>query len=93
MPNENEQVAARYAPGEPLDDLRAVAAREGGTVYEVPFGRSRILIAVWEDYSDSGSYSIRSEVVPAGHWLAHSGSFLYESSDGNWREFYDEVTE
>jgi hypothetical protein len=90
MPVEHtDQVAARYTPGEPLDDLETVATMIGGTVYEVPYRRSKVLVAVWDD--DEGQP--RSQVVRPGFWLAYSTGhgFLYDSSDADWRQFYDEV--
>lgn len=90
----DDQYAAPYQPGQPLDDLRAVAAMADGEVAEVTFPSGRtVLLACWMDVPDHYPAELRSEVVEAGNWLAYSAGsdHLYETDQGDLRHFYDPV--
>jgi hypothetical protein len=93
-----DQFAARYEPAQPLDDLRAVARMAGGEaeVTEVTFpSGKRVLLAWFMRYDDHHPAKPDYATVEAGNYLAFSpGTYsLYESDDGDWRQFYDLVTD
>jgi len=93
-----DNFAARYEVGKPLDDLRAVARMAGdeAEVTEVVFpSGKRVLLAWWLRYADLKPPEPDYATVEAGNYLAYSSrnSFLYEADDGDWRQFYDRVTE
>lgn len=93
-----DQFAARYEPAQPLDDLRAVARMAGdeAEVTEVTFpSGKRVLLAWFTRYDDHHPAKQDYATVEAGNYLAFSpGTYsLYESDDGDWRQFYDLVTE
>jgi hypothetical protein len=91
------QVAARYEPGQPLDDLRAVAVMADGNaeLAEVRFCNTTILLVRWKRIPDDHPAEIEYETVEPGRFLAYSysGDFLYEADEGNWRQFYDLVSD
>lgn len=89
-----DQFAARYEPGKPLDDLRAVARMAGdeAEVIEVAFpSGKRVLLAWFMRYDDHHPCKVDYATVEAGNYLAFSsgGYSLYESDDADWRQFYD----
>jgi hypothetical protein len=91
---DEDQIAARYEPGQPLDDLLAVA-REAGPEAEVievkfPSGK-RLLLAWYVRYDDDHPARPDYVTVEAGDYLAWSeGTYaLYGSDEANWRQFYD----
>jgi len=88
------QHAARYAPGEPLDDLLKVArmADTAAELAEVRFpGGRQVLLVAWEKVPDDHPARIEYVTVDAGDWLAYSpgNDFLYDSDDADWQQFYD----
>jgi hypothetical protein len=88
------QHAARYTPGEPLDDLLKVArmADTAAELAEVQFpGGRQVLLVAWTRWRDDGPPRVEYETVDAGDWLAYSpgSDFLYDSDDANWRQFYE----
>jgi len=92
-----DQFAARYEPGYPLDGLRAVArmAGDGAEVTEVVFpSGKRLLLAWFLRYDDHHPAKPDYVTVEAGNYLAYSPGreSLYASDDANWRQFYDLVT-
>jgi hypothetical protein len=92
-----EQVAARYEPGQPLDDLAAVARMAGdeAEIREVVFpSGKRLLLAWFLRYYDEHPAKPDYVTVEAGEYLAYSPGegFLYDASEENWRQFYDLVT-
>ncbi len=91
-----DQVAARYEPGAPLDDLLAVArmADSRAELAEVRFSGAAVLVVRWKRVPDYQPAVIEYEHVEAGDYLAYSpgNDFLYETSDAGWRQFYDLVT-
>lgn len=91
---DGDQFAARYEPGKPLDDLRAVARMAGdeAEVIEVTFpSGKRLLLAWWLRYDDYHPAKPGYVEVEAGEWLAWSQGTcsLYDSDEANWRQFYD----
>lgn len=97
QPNNHEtQLAVRYEPGEPLDDLIAVA-RESDSDAELaevrfPSGKVVLVISYRRSYDEHPS-RIEYLVIEAGKYLGYSlsESFLYDSTEANWRQFYDLV--
>jgi hypothetical protein len=94
---DDDQFAARYEPGQPLGDLRAVAqmASSDGEVAEVtmPSGQT-VLLVRWTSYPDDHPSRTQWQVVESGQWLAYSGAadgFLYDTTDGDWRQWYERV--
>ena len=88
-----DQFAARYEPGRPLDDLRAVA-RMAGEVTEVKFlSGKRMLLAWFVGYDDHHPGRPDYATVEPGEYLAYSSGndTLYESDHKNWDQFYDLV--
>ena len=87
------QVAARYEPGTPLDDLLAVARMADGELAEVMFPSGPALLARFERIYDERPSRIEYAAVEPGKYLAYSPGegFLYEASEANWRQFYDLV--
>jgi hypothetical protein len=92
-----DQFAARYEPGQSLDDLRAVARMAGDEAEAVevafPSGK-RVLIAWFLRYDDHHPAKPDYAMVEAGEWLAYSPGqcSLYESDEKNWEQFYDLAT-
>ena len=91
-----EQVAARYEPGQPLDDLAAVARMAGdeAEVREVVFpSGKRVLLAWFLRYYDEHPAKPGYVTVEAGGYLAYDDGegFLYAAAEANWRQFYDLV--
>ena len=92
-----EQVAARYEPGQPLADLTAVARMAGdeAEIREVVFpSGKRVLLAWFLRYYDEHPAEPDYVTVEAGEYLAYSPAegFLYEADEANWRQFYDLAT-
>jgi hypothetical protein len=88
---------SQYQPGEPLDDLRAVAALTGSPDAEVaeakfPSGM-RVLVAKWRDSPDEHPSRIRFTIVRAGKWLVYSEDYesLVEHTDGETSQWYEPV--
>jgi hypothetical protein len=89
-----DQLAARYEPGAPLDDLLAVARMADGELAEVMFpSYGPVLVVRYQRSDDDHAPRIEYETVEAGHYLAYSpgNDFLYDTSDADWRQFYDLV--
>jgi len=90
------QHAARYTPGEPLDDLMKVArmADPAAELAEVRFpGGRQVLLVAWMNVPDDHPAKIEYETVEPGDWLAYSPGygFLYDTDDAGWRQFYEPV--
>jgi hypothetical protein len=89
--DQQDQFAARYEPGAPLDDLLAVARMADGELAEVVFPSCGpvLLARLWRFHDEAPR--IEYVTVEPGHYLAYSscGLSLYESDDGNWGQFYD----
>jgi hypothetical protein len=87
-----DQVAARYEPGGPLDDLLTVArmADRHAELAEAAFPSGAVLVVRYERFHDD---QIEYETVEPGKYLACSSGegFLYDSDDADWRQFYDLV--
>jgi hypothetical protein len=95
---EEDQVAARYEPGKPLDDLRAVARMAGdeAEVIEAVFPSGKRAVLAWFlRYDDHHPARPDYAFVEAGDYLAYSpgGCALYSSDEANWRQFYELVPE
>ena len=90
---EDEQVAARYEPGTPLDDLLAVARMADGELAEVTFPSGPVLLARFERFYDEHPSEIEYVAVEPGKYLAYSPGegFLYDTDEADWRQFYDLV--
>lgn len=93
-----DQLAARYEPGKPLDDLLTVArtADDEAEVCEVTFpSGKRVLLAWYTRYPDDGPAHPSFVTVEPGKYLAGraEGGSLYDASEGNWRQFYDIVSD
>jgi hypothetical protein len=90
-----DQVAARYIPGEPLTDLLSVArmAHLSAELAEVEFKSGTVLLVRYLDVPDDHPAEWKFEVVQAGDWLAYSpgNDMLYDSDEAEWAQFYDEV--
>lgn len=90
-----DQVAARYEPGAPLDDLLAVArmADRNAELAEVAFPSGTVLLVRWTSIPDDHAPEAEYEHVEAGHYLAYSpgNDFLYDTTDADWRQFYDRL--
>lgn len=91
----DEQLAARYEPGQPLDALLAVArmADSDAELAEVTFPSGTVLLVRWTRIPDDHAPEVEYEQVEAGHYLAfsRSGWHLYVSDEADWRQFYDLV--
>jgi hypothetical protein len=84
-------MAALYVPGEPLDDLRKVAAEAyNGEAAECALPSGPVVLAAWDDIQDRGT-SRDHAVVPAGHWLTYSHSYgsLTSSSEAELDRWYE----
>jgi hypothetical protein len=93
-----DQFAARYEPGQPLDDLLAVArmADDIAEVREVVFpSGKRVLLAWYTHYPDDHPAEPKYETVEPGEYLVFSPGhfFLYSTDEAGWRQFYDLVPE
>ena len=92
-----DQFAAKYEPGQPLDDLAAVArmADHRAELAEVTFPSGTVLLVRWTRVPDDRPSEVEYETVEAGHYLAYSpgNDFLYDTSSADWRQFYDLVPE
>jgi hypothetical protein len=90
-----EQYAARYEPGAPLDDLLAVArmADRKAELAEAALSSGPVLVARYERFHDDRPSKIEYEVIEPGHYLAYSpgNDFLYGTDEDEWRQFYDLV--
>jgi hypothetical protein len=89
-----DQFAARYLPGAPLDDLIAVARMADGELAEVMFpSYGPVLVVRYRRYDDDHQARTEYETVEGGDWLVYSpdGDFLYDSDEADWRQFYDRV--
>jgi hypothetical protein len=91
-----DQLAVRYEPGQHLGDLLKLA-READSDAELDvatFFTGKVLVVRWERVSDAGN-TIEYLVVESGHWLAFDPGegFLYESTDGNWSQWYEQVSQ
>lgn len=96
--HEEDQFAARYEPGQPLDALRAVARMAGdeAEVTEVAFpSGKRVLLAWFMRYDDNYPPRIDYVTVEPGAYLAYGEGYghLYDSDEANWRQFYDLAAE
>ena len=93
----DDQFAACYQPGQPLGDLTAVArmADPRAELAEVAFPSRTVLVVRWLRIPDDHPSRNEYEVIEAGKYLAYSpgNDHLYETGEGNWRQFYDLVPE
>lgn len=92
--SDGDQFAARYEPGRPLDDLRAVAKMAGdeAEVIEAVFpSGKRAALAWFMRYDDHHPAKPDYAFVEAGDYLAFSPGTcsLYAAGEANWRQFYD----
>jgi hypothetical protein len=90
-----DQIAARYEPGQPLDDLRAVAREASDAeLAEVAFPSGTVLAARFTRTYDDHPPRTEYVTVEPGRYLAFDPAegFLYESGEASWRQFYDLVT-
>lgn len=97
-PRREDQFAARYEPGQPLDDLLAVARMAGSEaeVREVVFPSGKqVLLAWYMRVPDAHLPEPEYVTVEPGDYLAfsRSGWHLYDADDANWRQFYDLLPE
>ena len=90
-----DQFAARYEPGHPLDDLMEVARKADfrAEVAEAVFSYGPVLVVRWEHFPDGHPPQINYETVEPGRYLAYSPGrdFLYDTDEADWRQFYDLV--
>src|SRR5260221_8143907 len=65
--------AAKYEPGQPLDELIRVARMAGSDaeVAEAPLPSGTVLVARWRRYPDEGPSELEYEVIRAGDYLAY----------------------
>lgn len=88
-----DQFAARYEPGQPLDDLRAVArmADDRAELAEAAFPSGPVLVVRYERVYDDHPPRTEYETVEPGHYLAFSPGhfFLYDTDEAEWQQFYD----
>ena len=90
----DEQAAARYLPGMPLDDLLAVARMADGELAEVMFpSYGPVMLARYRRHYGEHPSRIEYLAVEAGKYLAYDPGedFLYEADEANWRQWYDLV--
>lgn len=94
---EPDQYAARYTPGAPLDDLFGVAKMcdRDAEILEVPFRSGTVLLVRYRAYHDDYPSTIEYQAVEVGQWLAYSQDYdnLYDTTDADWRRWYDRVEE
>lgn len=81
---------ARYQPGQPLDDLLAVARMEdqGAQLAEVRFGDLAVLVVRYTRDTDHGPSEPEYEHVKAGDYLGYR-EFLFDTDDADLRQWYD----
>jgi hypothetical protein len=87
---------AEYQPGQPLDDLAAVAALARGEVAECELPQAGlVLVARWVDYPDDHGAQVRYEVVDRGEFLVFSPEYdnLSSSGAGELAHWYEPVPE
>jgi len=63
---------AEYQPGQPLDDLEAVAAMARGQIAECELPAGTVLVVRWVDYSDTYPAKVEFEVLDQGEYLVYS---------------------
>jgi hypothetical protein len=90
-----DQIVARYEPGQPLDPLLYVArmADARAEMAEVPLPSGTVLLVRWTRVPDDHPSETEYEVIKAAGYLAYSrdhGS-LYDTDDGDLRQWYDVV--
>ncbi len=85
--------AAKYEPGQPLDDLIRVARMAGSDaeVAEAPLPSGTVLVARWRRYPEEGPSKLEYEVVRAGDYLTYSESYgsLNPADDAELRRWYE----
>lgn len=97
-----DQFAARYEPGQALDDLAEVArmADDDAVLTEVSYRsglfrnlKGPYLVVVYSRVPDEHAAEVVTELVKPGDYLAYSpgNEFLYDSDEAGWRQFYDLV--
>ena len=88
-----ELLAARYEPGQSLDDLRAVALMSGdeAEVIEAVFPSGKRVALAWFMRYPGGQAEPATVTVEPGGYLAYSSRnySLYATDDANLRQFYD----
>jgi hypothetical protein len=88
-----DSFAARYEPGQPLNDLTAVArmADSRAELAEVTFPSGPVLVVRYKRSYDDHPSRIEYETVEPGRHLAYSSGhdFLYDADDEEWQRFYD----
>lgn len=86
---------AEYQPGQPLDDLAAVAALAHGEVAECELPQAGlVLVARWVDYPDDHPATVRYEVVDRGEFLVFSEQYdnLTNDDAAGLAHWYEPVT-
>jgi hypothetical protein len=96
--DDEDHVAARYTPGQPLDDLAQVASKadsylQDAELAEVTLQSGPVLLVRYLWIQDDHPARPDYVVVESGQWLAYSpgSDLLYTTDDDNWRHFYDQV--
>lgn len=93
----DDQLAARYTPGDPeafMACLRVAQMADGASqLAEVEFADGQVLLVRYRRFYDYHPSEIDYQAVEPGQWLAYSGGegFLYDTDDGDWKQFYDVV--
>jgi uncharacterized protein YndB with AHSA1/START domain len=85
---------AEYQPGQPLDDLAAVARLARGEVAECDLPTAgRVLVARWVDYPDEHPAQVQYTVVDRGEFLVYSERYDGLSTDdaGGLAHWYEPV--
>jgi hypothetical protein len=88
--------AAEYQPGQPLDELAAVARLARGEVAECQLPTAgMVLVARWVDYPDDHPATVRYEVVDQGEFLTYSEKYDSLGTDdaGSLAHWYEPAPE
>jgi hypothetical protein len=91
--DDGQITAARYQHGEPLDDLREVAAMAyEGEIAECALPSGSVLVVAWTDIGDSGARKTYDTVIP-GDWLvySHGNGSLFDDDSAGIEQFYEPV--
>src|SRR2546423_8353192 len=92
---ERDQVAARYEPDEPLDDLLRVARMtdSNAELAEARFASGLVLMVRYLAHFDDHPAQIDYVQVPPGDWLVYDDhhDLLYGVEDGYWAQWYERV--
>ncbi len=90
---DEDQLAARYEPGEHLGDLLKVARETypGNAQLGIcPMPSGPLLVVRYTESFDAHPPRIAYIVVEPGSWLAYDPGegFLYQATDAEWEQFY-----